>query len=128
MKLWSIAILANLAALAASGAAVAHHSFAMFDNEHPIELSGTVKEFRFVNPHTLLIVQVKGPNGDVVDWELEGGAPGLLIRAGMKKNSLKPGDEIILTINPLRSGANGGSYQPDKVKFKDGTPVAAPRE
>ena len=128
MKLWSIAILANLAALAASSAAVAHHSFAMFDNEHPIELSGTVKEFRFVNPHTLLIVQVKGKNGDVVDWELEGGAPGLLIRAGMKKNSLKPGDEIILTINPLRSGANGGSYQPDKVKFKDGTPVAAPRE
>jgi len=128
MKLWSIAILANLAALAASGAAVAHHSFAMFDSEHPIELAGTVKEFRFVNPHTLLIVQVKGKNGDVVDWELEGGAPGLLIRAGMKKNSLKPGDEIILTINPLRSGANGGSYQPDKVKFKDGTPVAAPRE
>ncbi len=128
MRLRSTAILTSLASLAAPGAAVAHHSFAMFDTGHPIELSGTVKEFRFVSPHTLLIVQVKGQNGDVADWELEGGAPGLLVRAGMNKNSLKPGDEIILTINPLRSGANGGSYQPEKVKFKDGTPVAIPRE
>jgi len=128
MRLRSIAILASLACLAAPGAAVAHHSFAMFDTEHPIELSGTVREFRFISPHTLLIVQVKGQNGDVANWELEGGAPGLLIRSGMNKNSLKPGDEIILMVNPLRSGANGGSYQPEKVKFKDGTPVAAPRE
>ena len=128
MRLRSIALLAGLASFAAPGTAVAHHSFAMFDTEHPIELRGTVKEFKFVSPHTLLIVEVKGKNGDVADWELEGGAPGLLVRAGMTKNSLKPGDEIILTINPLRSGANGGSYQPEKVKFKDGTPVAVPRE
>ena len=106
MRLRSLAILTSLAFLAAPGATVAHHSFAMFDTEHPIELSGTVKEFRFVSPHTLLIVQVKARNGDVANWELEGGAPGLLVRAGMNKNSLKPGDEIILMINPLRSGAN----------------------
>jgi Family of unknown function (DUF6152) len=128
MRLQSIAIVASLAVLAAPGAAAAHHSFAMFDSQHPMELSGTVKEFRFVSPHTLLIVQVKDQNGEVADWLLEGGAPGLLVRAGMSKSSLKPGDEIIVTINPLRSGANGGSYQPDKVKFKDGTPVAVPRD
>jgi hypothetical protein len=90
--------------------------------------SNTAFEIADDSTDALLIVRVKDQNGDVADWELEGGAPGLLIRAGMNKNSLRPGDEIILTINPLRSGANGGSYQPDKVKFKDGTPVAAPRE
>jgi hypothetical protein len=128
MRLQAIAILASLASAAATAAAMAHHSFAMFDTEHPIEISGTVKEFRFVSPHTLLIVQVKGQNGDVTDWELEGGAPGMLVRAGMNGKSLKPGDEITLMINPLRSGAAGGSYQPEKVKFKDGSPVAVPKE
>jgi len=127
MRLPSIALLASLA-LAAAGEARAHHSFAMFDTEHPIELLGTVKEFRFVNPHSLLILQVKDKNGEVTEWELEGGAPAMLIRAGMTSKSLKVGDEILITINPLRSGAPGGSYQPDRAKFRDGTPVAVPRE
>jgi hypothetical protein len=128
MRLQSIAIVASLAFASATGDARAHHSFAMFDTEHPIELSGTVKEFRFVNPHSLLILQVKGKDGEVTDWVLEGGAPALLVRAGMTSKSLKAGDEIIITIHPLRSGAPGGSYRPDRAKFKDGTPVAVPRE
>jgi N-methylhydantoinase B/oxoprolinase/acetone carboxylase alpha subunit len=113
--------------LQATGAASAHHSFAMFDMEHPIEISGTVKEFKFVSPHTLLILQVKGEDGVVKDWTLEGGAPGLLVREGMTSKSLKPGDEITAKINPLHSGAEGGSYQPLLIKFKDGTPVVAPK-
>jgi hypothetical protein len=120
-------LLAGLAWAVGSGTASAHHSFAMFDMEHPIEISGTVKEFKFVSPHTLLIVEVKGEDGTVKDWTLEGGAPGLLVRAGMTAKSLKPGDEIKATINPLHSGAEGGSYQPQQVKFKDGTPVAIPK-
>jgi Family of unknown function (DUF6152) len=128
MRLQFIAILAGFAAIVATGNARAHHSFAMFDMEHPIELAGTVKEFKFVNPHTILILRVKGENGEVTDWTLEGGAPAMLVRAGMTSKSLKEGDEIIITINPLHSGAPGGSYQPDRAKFKDGTPVAVPRE
>ena len=77
MRLQSTALLASFALAAASGAALAHHSFAMFDMEHPIEISGTVKEFKFVSPHTLLILQVKGADGVAKDWMLEGGAPGL---------------------------------------------------
>jgi hypothetical protein len=127
LKLHSTAVLASLALVAASGAASAHHSFAMFDMEHPIEIQGTVKEFKFVSPHTLLILQVKGADGVVKDWTLEGGAPGILVREGMTAKSLKPGDEIKATINPLHSGAEGGSYQPLAIKFKDGTPVATPR-
>jgi Family of unknown function (DUF6152) len=113
---------------AAGGAASAHHSFAMFDALHPKQVSGTVKEFRFVSPHTILILTVKGEDGGEKDWILEGGAPGLQVREGLTSKSLKPGDEVLVTINPLHSGAEGGSYQPSQVKFKDGTPVAKPRE
>jgi hypothetical protein len=128
MKSRALALLVSLASIAATSGARAHHSFAMFDSEHPIELAGTVKEFRFVNPHSILILQVKGKDGEVTEWVLEGGAPAMLTRAGMNAKSLKPGDEIIITISPLHSGAPGGAYQPDRVKFKDGSPVANPRE
>ena len=121
--LLAVLITILLTALVAS----AHHSFAMFDMEHPTELTGTVKEFKFVSPHTLLILEVKGTDGTVKEWTLEGGAPGLLVREGMTSKSLKPGDQIRLTINPLHSGAEGGSFQPVQVKFKDGTSVAKPR-
>jgi hypothetical protein len=127
MKLQSTVLLVAGLALAGTGAALAHHSFAMFDAEHPIEVTGTVKEFRFVSPHTLLILEVKGPDGATKDWMLEGGAPGLLVRDGMNGKSLKPGDEITAKINPLHSGAEGGSYQPQLLKFKDGRPVVAPK-
>jgi Family of unknown function (DUF6152) len=126
---WLTDIVLAGALLAATGGAVsAHHSFAMFDTQHPKEISGTVKEFRFVSPHTILIVTVKGEDGVEKDWILEGGAPGLQVREGFTSKSLKPGDEIVVTINPLHSGAEGGAYQPSQVKFKDGTPVAKPRE
>jgi hypothetical protein len=113
--------------LAAGGSAWAHHSFAMFDAAHPIEISGTVKEFKFVSPHTLLTVTVKDKDGVAKDWILEGGAPGMLVRDGFTSKTLVPGDEITATINPLHSGADGGSYQPALVKFKDGRPVTTPR-
>jgi hypothetical protein len=127
LKFRGTAVLAGLAWTAAVGTAAAHHSFAMFDMEHPTEISGTVKEFKFVSPHTLLILDVKGEDGTVKEWTLEGGAPGILVREGMTAKSLKPGDEIKATINPLHSGAEGGSYQPLAIKFKDGTPVVAPK-
>jgi hypothetical protein len=127
-RLQSTTTLAGLAFALTTGAALAHHSFAMFDMEHPIEISGTVKEFKFVSPHTLLLIDVTGSDGTVKEWTLEGGAPGLLVREGITSKSLKPGDQIKLTINPLHSGAEGGSYQPQQIKFMDGTPIAAPRQ
>jgi Family of unknown function (DUF6152) len=127
MKTQLTAVLAGGALVMMGGAALAHHSFAMFNMANPIEIQGTVKEFRFVSPHTILIVTVKGSDGVEKDWILEGGAPGLLVRDGMRASSLKPGDEIRVTINPLHSGAEGGSFQPLQVKYKDGTPVVKPR-
>jgi hypothetical protein len=128
MKSQFAALLVGAAFLAMGAPASAHHSFAMFDALHPKEISGTVKEFRFVSPHTILIVTVKGDDGIEKDWILEGGAPGLQVREGLTSKSLKPGDEIMVTINPLHSGAEGGSYQPAQVKFKDGRLVAAPKQ
>jgi hypothetical protein len=122
------AIMTGAVLAATVGAAVAHHSFAMFDAQHPKQIAGTVKEFRFVSPHTILIVTAKDDDGVEKDWILEGGAPGLQTREGLTSKSLKPGDEIVVTINPLHSGAAGGSYAPSQVKFKDGRPVVAPKE
>jgi hypothetical protein len=127
LTLQVLALSVSGAFLATGGAALAHHSFAMFDAAHPMEISGTVKEFKFVSPHTILTVTVKGADGVAKDWILEGGAPGMLVRDGMTSKSLQPGDEIKATINPLHSGAEGGSYQPAQVKFIDGRPVTAPR-
>jgi hypothetical protein len=128
MKSQFAALLVGAAFLTMGAPASAHHSFAMFDALHPKEISGTVKEFRFVSPHTILIVTVKGDDGIEKDWILEGGAPGLQVREGLTSKSLKPGDEVTVTINPLHSGAEGGSYQPAQVKFKDGRLVAAPKQ
>jgi len=127
MKSLVTALLLSGSCVLIGGPALAHHSFAMFDAAHPIEISGTVKEFRFVSPHTILIVDVTGPDGVTKAWILEGGAPGMLVREGMNSRSLRPGDEIKVTINPLHGGAEGGSFQPMQVKFKDGKLVAAPR-
>jgi hypothetical protein len=127
MKSQLTAFVAGGAFVMMGGAALGHHSFAMFDAAHPIELTGTVKEFRFVSPHTILIVNVTGQDGVTKEWILEGGAPGMLVRDGMRANSLRPGDEIMVRINPLHSGAEGGSFQPMQVKFKDGRPSVTPR-
>ena len=87
-KLLALSV-ASGAFLATGGAALAHHSFAMFDAAHPMEITGTVKEFKFVSPHTILTVTVKGADGVAKDWILEGGAPGMLVRDGMTSKSLQ---------------------------------------
>ncbi len=110
------------------GTAMAHHSFAMFDQEHPIELVGTVTEFRYTSPHIYIYLEVKGADGSTAVWNLEGGSPSLLVRAGWSGTSIKPGDELRMTIDPLRSGAPGGAWQATRIKFKDGRPIAAPRQ
>ncbi len=120
-----LALMVSAAALtAAGGAAVAHHSFAMFDQEHPIEIAGTVVEFRYTSPHSFILVDVKGKDGASTVWNLEGPSPSILARDGMSAKTLKPGDELVLTIDPLRSGAPGGAWALIKTKFKDGRSIS----
>src|SRR3977135_2742928 len=103
-----------------SGTALAHHSFAMFASEAPIEIAGTVVEFKYTSPHSFILVEVKGKEGANAVWNLEGPSPSILARDGMSAKTLKPGDELVMTIDPLRSGAPGGSWSLLKTKFKDG--------
>ena len=63
MKRQLVGLMVGAAFVAASGAALAHHSFAMFDTDHPMELQGTVTEFKFTSPHTFILLEVKGSDG-----------------------------------------------------------------
>jgi len=117
------ALLAGVALVAVSGAALAHHSFAMFDQEHPMELKGTVTEFKFTSPHTFILLEVKGTDGSSTVWNLEGASPSALVREGWASKTLKSGDELKMTIDPLRSGAPGGAWSEKKTNFVSGQPI-----
>jgi len=125
MKSHLTTALLSAAFIVAGGAAMAHHSFAMFDQEHPIDLTGVVKEWKYTAPHAFIILEVKETDGTSQVWSLEGGAPSGLIRDGWTSKTLKPGDEITLKVDPLRSGAPGGAWNVNKVKFKNGEPIVA---
>lgn len=106
-----------------TGIAAAHHSFIMFDSEHPVELAGTLREFKFTSPHTIIHLTVKDKDGKSEDWNLEGANAGTLIRAGWSRSTIKPGDELVMTVLPLRSGAPAGAWDEKKIKFKNGQSV-----
>src|SRR3990167_7117638 len=73
----------------------AHHSFAAaFDENRPINLQGTITKVELVNPHSWIWIDVKGPDGTVVNWGIEGGPPVNLFRNGITKTSLPVGTEI----------------------------------
>jgi len=123
MKRQFLGFLAGAAFIAASGVALAHHSFAMFDTDHPMELTGTVQEFKFTSPHTFILLEVKGSDGATTVWNLEGASPSALVREGWASKTLKPGDELKMTINPLRSGAPGGAWSEKQTSFSSGQPI-----
>jgi hypothetical protein len=123
MKRQLLGLVVGASVMAASGAAWGHHSFAMFDQEHPTELQGTVQEFKFTSPHTFVLLEVKGSDGSSTVWNLEGASPSALVREGWSSKTLKPGDELKMTIDPLRSGAPGGSWSEKKTNFTSGQPI-----
>jgi hypothetical protein len=116
-------MLASVALVVSGGAVLAHHSFAMFDQEHPMELKGTVTEFKFTSPHTFVLLEVKGSDGASTVWNLEGASPSALVREGWSSKTLKAGDELKMTIDPLRSGAPGGAWSEKKTQFTSGQPI-----
>jgi hypothetical protein len=104
-----------------SGAAYAHHSFAMFDQVNQKTLAGTVKEVQWTNPHIWVQLLVRDPaSGQVVEWSIEGASPNALMRQGWKRDSIKAGDQVEIVIHPLKNGDNGGSLMRVSV---DGKPV-----
>ena len=85
----------------------AHHAFsAEFDISKPLKLQGTLTKWEMINPHSWFHVDVKGPDGTVVPWLIEGGSPNQLIRLGVTKNTLSVGTAFMIEGYQARDGTN----------------------
>lgn len=114
-----------LAALLGGSATSAHHSFAVFfDDTKTIEITGSVTEFRFSNPHAIISLEVKNKAGATEEWKAETNAVTLLKRRGWTKDSLKPGEVVTINGWPSRDGANYMRMQ--TIKKADGTVLGTP--
>ena len=124
MKLFTSRPACYLVALLLSGltaVAHAHHSTAIYDSENPVELSGKVVEWKFTNPHCIIVLEVTDAAGATQTWGVEGSNTSMLFRRGWNPDTLKPGDMISVTVRPLRSGAAAGNYS--NPRWADGTPI-----
>lgn len=103
--------LVAIAAMLTASSAFAHHSFAMFDQSKVVPVQGTVKDFRWTNPHVFIQLLVKNDQGVDEEWSIEMTSPEHLARVGWRPGTLKPGDKVILNIHPMRDGSiKGGQY------------------
>jgi len=116
----SIILIAGL--LAVCDPLWAHHGNSAYDEEHWITISGTVTEFVWSNPHCQIFMDVKGDKGAVVNWAIESQSPGILRRNTWTRTSVKPGDQITITLAPAKNGAPVGfsGNKMGKVVFPDG--------
>jgi hypothetical protein len=108
-SLMMAAWLAAAGAMLSPGTVTAHHSAAMFDDAKVLELTGTVKELQWTNPHIWLQVIVE-QNGVKTEWSLEGGSPNTLSRRGWRATSFKPGDVVTVRLNPMKDGSAAGGF------------------
>jgi len=116
-KFLAAAALASL--IAAAVPAWAHHSFAAeFDIGKPVRLEGTVTSMEWINPHSWIHLDVKGPDGKVVSWMVEGGSPNILLRRGFTKKSLEPGTVIVVDGYQAKNGENRANGA--NITFTDG--------
>jgi DNA/RNA endonuclease YhcR with UshA esterase domain len=91
------AVMLGALLLAAAPAVQAHHSFAVFfDEDRPVRLEGTVKAFRFTNPHGTIVLDVENANGSTTEWRVETNAPVVLRRRGWSRSSIRPGERVTI--------------------------------
>ena len=112
-------VFAVFSLLAVTAPVWAHHAFAAeFDINKPVKLQGTVTRMEWINPHSWIHLDVKGPDGKVTNWMVEGGSPNIMLRRGFTKKSLEAGSEIVVEGFQAKNGesmANGSN-----ITFKDG--------
>lgn len=96
--------------LAGASSAFAHHSGAMFERDKQVELVGTVVTFSWTNPHSWIEIEVPNASGGSDKWGVECNSPNNLARQGWRSTTLKPGDQVTVTVHPLRSGEKGGRF------------------
>jgi hypothetical protein len=103
-----LAVATTVSVLAVSPAALAHHSFAMFDANKSVSTTATVKEFQWGSPHTWLELVVLSEDKTEKPLSLELTTISGLMRNGWKPGTLKPGDRITVTYHPMRDGTPAG--------------------
>jgi hypothetical protein len=103
MKTWCVILLASAVAFLPHVPVSAHHGGAAFDAGKTVVLKGTVVEWVYSNPHCLLKLDVKGEDGKVVQWIAEGQAPNVIFPGGYRKDSFKPGDQVAITVEPVKN-------------------------
>ena len=106
LKTLFVAIALTVAALPA----MAHHSGTMFDDKKEVTLTGVVKEFQYTNPHSWLLVDVKGPDGKVTTWGFEAEGPSTLVRAGIRLSDFMPGTVVTITGHPMKDGRPAATW------------------
>jgi hypothetical protein len=112
-------LVAGFGALLAAVPAWAHHAFAAeFDAQKPLKLSGTVTKVEWINPHAWIHIDVKGPDGKVTNWMIEGGSPNTLLRRGFTKNSLEIGTAVVVDGYQAKDGTNRANGR--DITFPDG--------
>ena len=117
-----ISLVALATILFACASIQAHHGNAAYDAEHPITIKGSVTEFVWSNPHCQIYLDVKDAKGKIVAWSVESQSPGILRRNGWTRDSIKPGDQIAVTLIPAKSGTPVGfsGEKVGKIVFPDG--------
>ncbi len=97
----------------------AHHSFAAeFDVNQPVTLNGTLTKMEWLNPHGWIYIDVAQPDGKIVNWAIEAGAPTALLRRGLRKTDFPAGIEVVVEGYRAKGGAPRANGK--TVKFKDG--------
>jgi hypothetical protein len=100
----------------------AHHAFTSeFDANKPVKLRGTVTKVELINPHSWIHIDVKGPDGSVTNWAIEGGTPNSLFRLGVTKDSLAIGSELLVDGYQAKDGSNKANGR--DITFADGRKV-----
>jgi hypothetical protein len=82
----------------------AHHSSSVYDSARLVTLRGTVAKFEFINPHTIIRLDVKDADGNVEQWAAGGGAVMIMRRIGWTPNYFKPGERLIISGFPMKDG------------------------
>lgn len=116
--------LALFGILPAAAPLAAHHAFAAeFDVNQPVKVHGTITKVEWVNPHAWLYVDVKGPDGKVVNWHFELGPPNALFRLGWKKDAIPAGLEVDITGYRAKNGGSVGNGR--SITLPDGRELFA---
>lgn len=105
--------------------ALAHHSFAIFDQSKVNYVTGTVKQFEWVNPHAWLHLNIVNQNGQAAMWSFEAGSPLQLADLGWKPDGFHVGDKVEVGFRPMKDGSRGGQLM--SVKLPSGQKVCSNR-